>query len=370
MLLEKPFAASLADADRMLAAVKKSGVRLAVNWPLRWYPSHVTTKRLIDEGVIGEVIEVHFYDGNRGPLYHRADKVAVSDEEVRREKPNSWWYSKASGGGSLLDYLGYGATLGTWFMNGEAPIEVTAVVDQPDGLEVDEHSITICRYARGLSKLETRWGDLHRSLDHPAAAQMRFRHRRLGRHDFELRLRPACRAADTRRAGDPPSSRRRIEGAVPQAGRIRAPLQGARSAIRGAARSGALPHRAAHRRHRGAFRSRAAHAGAAAMTRPKRGRPTDHRLTTMRWSPRPPPRSTAPDLPYRPPMPRDRERSDRARRRRRHQRRASRRLRDAMGSTSSPSARAISSAPGRGATPIFRTRASPTISTRCSAIRT
>jgi predicted dehydrogenase len=33
-----------------------------------------------------------------------------------------------------------------------------AVVDQPQGLEVDEHSITICRYARGLSKLETRWG--------------------------------------------------------------------------------------------------------------------------------------------------------------------------------------------------------------------
>jgi predicted dehydrogenase len=43
-------------------------------------------------------------------------------------------------------------------MNGRAPIEVTAVVDQPEGLEVDEHSITICRYARGLSKLETRWG--------------------------------------------------------------------------------------------------------------------------------------------------------------------------------------------------------------------
>jgi predicted dehydrogenase len=137
ILLEKPFAASLADADRMLAAVKKAGVRLAVNWPLRWYPSHVSAKRLIDEGVIGEVIEVHFYDGNRGPLYHRADKVAVSDQEVKRGKPRSWWYSKAAGGGSLLDYLGYGATLGTWFMNGEAPVEVTAVVDQPQGLEVD-----------------------------------------------------------------------------------------------------------------------------------------------------------------------------------------------------------------------------------------
>jgi glucose-fructose oxidoreductase len=158
ILLEKPFAASLADADRILAAVAKSGVRLAVNWPLRWYPPHVTAKRMIDEGAIGDVIEVHFYDGNRGPLFHRADKVVVSEEEVRREKPTSWWYKKAAGGGSLLDYLGYGATLGTWFMYGEAPLEVTSVVDQPEGLEVDEHSITICRYRRGLAKFETRWG--------------------------------------------------------------------------------------------------------------------------------------------------------------------------------------------------------------------
>jgi predicted dehydrogenase len=160
ILVEKPFAASLQDADRMIRAARQNGIRLAINWPLAWYPSHVTTKRLIDEGVIGDVIEVHFYDGNRGPLYHLADKVVVSEEEVQRTKPTSWWYRAASGGGSLLDYLGYGATLGTWFMNGEAPIAVTSVMDEPEGLEVDEHSITICRYRGGLSKLETRWGTL------------------------------------------------------------------------------------------------------------------------------------------------------------------------------------------------------------------
>ena len=158
ILLEKPFAASLADADRILAAVSKAGVRLAVNWPLRWYPSHVTAKRFADEGLIGKVREVHFYDGNRGPLYHVADKAPVSEEQARKEKPASWWYRKSAAGGSLLDYLGYGATLGTWFMDGEAPIEVTSAVDQPEGLEVDEHSITVCRYKTGLSKMETRWG--------------------------------------------------------------------------------------------------------------------------------------------------------------------------------------------------------------------
>ena len=91
------------------------------------------------------MIEVHFYDGNRGPLWHAADKVEKTAEDVQREKPHSWFYKRDQGGGSLLDYLGYGTTLGTWFLDGRKPLEVTATVDQPN-------------YETGLSKFETRWG--------------------------------------------------------------------------------------------------------------------------------------------------------------------------------------------------------------------
>ncbi len=158
VFVEKPFAASADEARRMIAAMEGTGRQLIINWPLRWVESHVTAKRLIDEGMIGELREVHFYDGNRGPLFHLADKVEVNPEEVEQQKPTSWWYKKSSGGGSLLDYLGYGATLGTWYMNGEAPIEVTCTVDETQGIEVDQHAIAVCRYSRGLSKMETRWG--------------------------------------------------------------------------------------------------------------------------------------------------------------------------------------------------------------------
>ena len=158
IIMEKPFAASLAEADRMIAAMAVTGKTLAINWPLAWYPSHRTAKRLVDEGAIGEIIEVHYYDGNRGPLYHVADKVETTPAEMQREKSRTWFYQKAAGGGSLLDYLGYGTTLGTWFHGGKKPIEVTSVVDEPAGLDVDEHSITVARYDVGLSKFETRWG--------------------------------------------------------------------------------------------------------------------------------------------------------------------------------------------------------------------
>jgi predicted dehydrogenase len=156
--VEKPFAASLADADRMIAALAKTGKQLLVNWPLAWYPPHVTSKRLIDEGLIGEICEVHYYDGNRGPTRHLMDKVETGEQEALQKIKTTWWYRKSEGGGSLLDYLGYGVTLGTWYHGGDAPEEVMTTTWARPGLEVDEHSVSVCRYARGLSKYETRWG--------------------------------------------------------------------------------------------------------------------------------------------------------------------------------------------------------------------
>jgi len=158
LIVEKPFAASLEEADRMTAAMDKAGRQLLINWPLAWVASHRTTKRLVDAGAIGDVIETHFYDGNRGPLWHVHDKIERSAEQVAAEKAESWFYKKEHGGGSLLGPLGYGTTLGTWFMDGRKPVEVTAVVDEPAGLEVDEHSVVVARYETGLSKFETRWG--------------------------------------------------------------------------------------------------------------------------------------------------------------------------------------------------------------------
>jgi glucose-fructose oxidoreductase len=144
IIMEKPFAASLAEADEMIMAVSNSGKQLAINWPLAWYPCHVTSKRLINEGVIGEVIEVHYYDGNKGDTF----------------AADSWFRQKEKGGGSLLDYLGYGVTLGSWFMANRQPLAVTAVSHIPPDWEVDDHSIVIVQYEQGLSKFETRWGTL------------------------------------------------------------------------------------------------------------------------------------------------------------------------------------------------------------------
>lgn len=157
LMVEKPFAASLKEADAMVRAMPKDRT-LMINWPLQWVRSHRKAYELVAAGHIGEVLNVWHFGGNRGPLWHGADKDEKTPAQVAAEKPHSWFYQKKHGGGSLLDYLGYGTTLGTWFQGGRRPLDVTAVADRPPGLEVDEHSIVVARYAHGLSKFETRWG--------------------------------------------------------------------------------------------------------------------------------------------------------------------------------------------------------------------
>lgn len=164
VILEKPFATSVGDADRMIEAMEATGKEFVINWPLAWYPSHRTTKRLIEEGAIGEVIEVHYYDGNAGSgrfqqvEYAAEGEMHFAGEDADESDPTTWWHQEGRGGGSLNDYLGYGVTLGTWFRDGEVPHSVTTDTHTPEWSAVDTHSVSIAHYEAGLSKYETRWG--------------------------------------------------------------------------------------------------------------------------------------------------------------------------------------------------------------------
>ena len=121
----------------------------------------------------------------------------MSPEEVERQKPDSWWYKKASGGGSLLDYLGYGPTLGTWFHGGAKPFEVTCMIDEPKGLEVDEQSVTVARYENGLSTFHTRWGTFTDPWTHQPQPKCGFvikgTEGTISNYDYEKRVRVQTR---------------------------------------------------------------------------------------------------------------------------------------------------------------------------------
>ena len=146
VILEKPLAMDLDGADRMIAAMADSAGELLVSWPTMADPAMHTVKSLIDDGIIGDIIETQFYGGNAGapPL-------------------DSWFYDASAGGGSLLDYLCYGATFTTWFRGGELPESVSTQTYIPADLDVDVQSATVANYPDGLGTYQTSW----RMFTHP-----------------------------------------------------------------------------------------------------------------------------------------------------------------------------------------------------------
>ena len=167
VILEKGTALDADGYDRMIEAMDESGGKFLTNWPLAWYRSHRTTKRLVDEGTIGDIVEVRYYDGNKGSGrfedvgYGEGGEMHFSggDQADVAAAADLWWHQPQKGGGSLVDYLGYGTNLATWFRDGELPVEVTTRTNTPEWSQVDIQSNTVAKYEdKGLSTFETRWG--------------------------------------------------------------------------------------------------------------------------------------------------------------------------------------------------------------------
>ncbi len=85
VICEKPLARTLAEADRMIAACARAGVKLMYAEELCFTPKYVRLKRLVDEGALGRIYMVKQCEKHDGP--HSA-----------------WFYDvNRSGGGVTLD---------------------------------------------------------------------------------------------------------------------------------------------------------------------------------------------------------------------------------------------------------------------------
>lgn len=72
VLCEKPLALTRADAERAVLACQKAGVLLGVGQDKRFWPSMQELKRVLDSGVLGEVLHVegHFSNENASNKLH------------------------------------------------------------------------------------------------------------------------------------------------------------------------------------------------------------------------------------------------------------------------------------------------------------
>jgi predicted dehydrogenase len=95
VLCEKPFALSVAQAERMLAASQNAGTACGVVHEFRWVPQRQALKELIVNGHLDPLREI---------------EITELGSRLRRggDRANSWWFERKSGGGiggALLSHI-------------------------------------------------------------------------------------------------------------------------------------------------------------------------------------------------------------------------------------------------------------------------
>jgi predicted dehydrogenase len=135
---EKPLSATLDDADAMLAAADDAGVVFMVGHVLRFYPLHELGRKMVDDGLIGDIVylETDYCGRYSGP----------------RRRPDSWFGRM----GGFLENGIHKADLINWF-GGEAE-SVSAEVGSFSGNEDwEDYATSLIRYKPGAVGI-LRWG--------------------------------------------------------------------------------------------------------------------------------------------------------------------------------------------------------------------
>lgn len=148
VLIEKPMAADLAGADRMLAAAAESNVRLLVNWPFAWWPQMQHALKLAGDGAIGDIWQVRYRAAHAGPRELGCSEFFCD-----------WLYDprRNGPGGAFMDYCCYGALLARTVLG--MPDTVSGVARRlvKQDIEVEDNGLLIMNYPNAIAVSEGSW---------------------------------------------------------------------------------------------------------------------------------------------------------------------------------------------------------------------
>ena len=143
ILVEKPIARTLEEADRIIQAAQTAGVTLMVAHNQRYYPSNRTIRRLLDEGAVGQLF------------------CARIDHHQSFFPPpeRAWWRSRAAvGGGCVIGSGIHRLDLLRWYL-GEVSEVFAFQIDDPRRLEAEVACVATLRFAGGaIGEFFCNWG--------------------------------------------------------------------------------------------------------------------------------------------------------------------------------------------------------------------
>jgi myo-inositol 2-dehydrogenase / D-chiro-inositol 1-dehydrogenase len=141
ILLEKPIAGSVGDAEKIVSSIEKNGVKLMLGYSMRFNPLFKDLRDKILDGYFGEVEIAQATNVSNGPFTSRADRVGPVPVP-------SWWFDKELvGGGALLDLGIHMVDLLTWYF-GEVE-SVSSYLGYAYNLSVEDAATCIIKFKKG-----------------------------------------------------------------------------------------------------------------------------------------------------------------------------------------------------------------------------
>ncbi len=134
VMCDKPIATTLSDARKMIKECHSAGVKLGINFAMRYQSNNLKAKELIAEGVIGKIVDIKMSSFFcREPSYWTQGyrKKVVTDWRGNKEK---------SGGGVLIMNFSHYIDL-VRFVTGlevEEAFSVYGSFNSPEGVEVED----------------------------------------------------------------------------------------------------------------------------------------------------------------------------------------------------------------------------------------
>jgi len=146
IIVEKPIARTIAEADAMIEAANKNGVKLMVAHSLRFAPPAEEAQRLVSEGFIGEVNAVRALLNHAGPIEYWG-------------ATDTWFFELTkSGGGALLDLGIHVADLVQWVVGAPASSVSAMVVNSGRFGDVEDMGMATIRFSNDvLGFIQASW---------------------------------------------------------------------------------------------------------------------------------------------------------------------------------------------------------------------
>lgn len=147
VMIEKPLAADLDAADRVMAAARNHKTRVMVSWPFAWWPQLQAAIAMAQAGKIGRVWQVKYRAAHNGPR-----EMGCTPHFY------DWLYdAELNGAGAFIDYCCYGAGLARTLLG--MPSRVIGISGRfcKEDILVDDNGILVMTYPGALAIAEGSW---------------------------------------------------------------------------------------------------------------------------------------------------------------------------------------------------------------------